>query len=450
MDKSKFIEKINILGPWVHGYFDLGGGIIIEDSDVLQQRRLKYYRDYFIDIIKRHYGKKNLGDKTLCDIGCNAGYFLFGLYKEFGFKSAIGLEPRATNRAKARFIARHFNLTPSRYQIKDFDILSPGRRPPVFDIVIFPSVLHHIDNQLLALQNLYKMTRDLCIIDTHILPDDLNSDDVKQKLELKDAIYTGIDKSNFGVIGYKLEDSKLDGSTIYPGIVGIPTVKALEMMLRHVGFSEIQVYRNWRQLKKEVYHGRLHRDVYYAIVVAKKIPRFSPPQKEYDRIAREEQCRELGEVVPKEIICPCYQFLKQDKPLNSLPFAAKLICETQIKLLKKDDSDKQKEYKEYFSSKLYYPVLQTIKYAPNHKIPFEYAKTCFMDGDVAEAKKILEGLCGVVNLDWRVVYKTYHLLSLIALKEGKNKKSRKYNRNALRTFPSYYPALDIKRKKFKT
>ena len=38
--KGKLIEEINTLGPWVHGYFDLGNGIIIKDKDELQGKRL--------------------------------------------------------------------------------------------------------------------------------------------------------------------------------------------------------------------------------------------------------------------------------------------------------------------------------------------------------------------------------------------------------------------------
>ena len=46
MNKN-LIEKINILGPWVHGFFDLGDGIIIKDSDELQRKRLLVVSGYF-------------------------------------------------------------------------------------------------------------------------------------------------------------------------------------------------------------------------------------------------------------------------------------------------------------------------------------------------------------------------------------------------------------------
>ena len=81
MNKNKLIEKINTLGPWVHGYFKILDDIVISDKDLLQQKRLFHYKDYFIDIIKNNYNSEHLNEKTICEIGCNSGYFLFELYK---------------------------------------------------------------------------------------------------------------------------------------------------------------------------------------------------------------------------------------------------------------------------------------------------------------------------------------------------------------------------------
>ena len=62
---DKLIQEINVLGPWVHGYFDLGNGIIIEDQDTLQKKRLFAIRDYFIDIITKFYETNDLHNKSL-------------------------------------------------------------------------------------------------------------------------------------------------------------------------------------------------------------------------------------------------------------------------------------------------------------------------------------------------------------------------------------------------
>ena len=52
--KNASIEKINMLGPWVHGFFNLPNGITIQDTDIYQKQRLIYLRDQFVKIIQNH------------------------------------------------------------------------------------------------------------------------------------------------------------------------------------------------------------------------------------------------------------------------------------------------------------------------------------------------------------------------------------------------------------
>ena len=93
MTRDDLIQEINVLGPWVHGYFDLGHGLIIEDQDELQKKRLFRLRDYYCDIIESYYGSKEVKDKTLADVGCNTGYFLFELFNAFNSSGPMALNP---------------------------------------------------------------------------------------------------------------------------------------------------------------------------------------------------------------------------------------------------------------------------------------------------------------------------------------------------------------------
>ena len=58
--KDRLIQEINVLGPWTHGYFDLGEGVIVEDQDELQKKRLFSSLKYYTDIISTYYNKKQL------------------------------------------------------------------------------------------------------------------------------------------------------------------------------------------------------------------------------------------------------------------------------------------------------------------------------------------------------------------------------------------------------
>ena len=147
---------------------------IIEDQDELQKKRLFAIRDYLLDIITKYYKTNNLQDKTLCDVGCNTGYFLYEIYKKIKIKKVVGVEPRTKNLDKAKFIAKFFKLPKNKFILKKMDILSLGHKIEKFDIVIMPGVLHHLDDHILALRNLYKMTKDLCIIETVVLSNKFN------------------------------------------------------------------------------------------------------------------------------------------------------------------------------------------------------------------------------------------------------------------------------------
>ena len=165
ISKSKLIQEINVLGPWVHGFFDLGNGLIIEDQDKLQKKRSLSLKKNFIEIIENHYTKKEIKKKSLIDIGCNTGFFMYELYKKFNLKQVLGLEPRKSNLEKAKLISNWFELPKNKYKLKKFDIISDKVNQRA-DIVLFVGVLHHLDDHLKALRNLYKMTKELAIIET--------------------------------------------------------------------------------------------------------------------------------------------------------------------------------------------------------------------------------------------------------------------------------------------
>ena len=117
ISKSKLIQEINVLGPWVHGFFDLGNGLIIEDQDKLQKKKSLSLKKNFIEIIENHYTKKEIKKKSLIDIGCNTGFFMYELYKKFNLKQVLGLEPRKSNLEKAKLISNWFELPKNKYII---------------------------------------------------------------------------------------------------------------------------------------------------------------------------------------------------------------------------------------------------------------------------------------------------------------------------------------------
>ena len=444
MTKEELITEINVLGPWTHGQFDIGNGLIIEETDVIQKKRLLIYKDYFEDIISKYYQKTNLINKKICEVGCNTGYFLFELIKKFKFKVATGLEPREKNIQKARFIADLNNLPESEIYFKKFDILSCENYIPTYDIVLMPGVLHHIGNHFLALSNLCKMTKELCIIETIVLPETIHSNKISNYLELdKENLYLK-EKKYYGLTGYKFENNNLDGSSFKAGIVGIPTVNSLIMLLNEVGFSNIKIYKTPEELRKKIYTKNTYRDIHVVIVTASKKHEgnstFIPDVK---KIQKQNEYNEFSNYIPIEIIQPLYEFTKKNDGQQNLPNICKLIIDSEYYYQEDRGIYAAKKLATLIQNSDILRIIFTFKHAFNQKISFEYAKSCYHIKAYDISKSVANELIRTVNLDWRTVYKTYYLLALIYSKEHNNMLAEKMNTLSLRAYNDYTLAIDL-------
>jgi hypothetical protein len=442
--REKLVEKINLLGPWTHGYFDLGNGLIVQDQDELQQKRLFKYVRYFEDIIRNHYDKDDLSEKTICEVGCNTGYFLYEMYKRFRFREATGLEPRKANLAKARFIADYLKVPAKEYKLRKFDILTTKKKLPTYDIVLMPGVLHHTDNHIRVLSNLYKMTNDLCIIETIVLPDKLNNFSVSKYLELKDEFYR-TNKDYFGIVGYKIESNNLDGGSVSCGIVGIPSAKALVMMFHHVGFSDVEIYKSPKQLRRAIYSPKSYRDIHVIIVKATKMKHdrqktsidISWAQRNYER-------EEFKSFIPLDVIKPLYECTFNDCLVSELPELSRLIYDSQV-YYKTEQGHRAFErlMKVDRISGQCLEIISTLKHAFSHKLRFEYAKTCYHLELTTESESAAKELTKICNLDWRTVYRTYYLLAKIYYDKNRLDLAEKMNKLSRRAYHSYYPAIEL-------
>jgi SAM-dependent methyltransferase len=446
MSREELIQEINVLGPWVHGYFDLGNDIIIEDQDILQKKRLFCVREYLFDILRSHFGRNQLNDKTLGDIGCNTGYFLFELFKEFQFKRAEGLEPRESNLSKARFVSDYFNIPKARVVFRKFDLLYPNGKMPSYDVVLMLGVVHHLDDHLFALANVRRMTKEICIIDSMVLPEEVNTPEICKSMELTDDAYKKYD-FGFGVMGYKYESSFLDGSAAHTGIVGVPTEKALVMMLNHVGFKNVRIYRDNQQLKNEVYNiDSYHRGMNSVIIVAEGGKEDAKDSyREITTLHGKVEQEDFDTPIPMDIIAPLFDAIAFSASEDTLPELSSLIYLSECCWMEKRGVYASKKLFNKLGKKPYYHIIKTFRHAPRHKIVYEYAKTCFHAGHYDMAESVSNELITICNLDWRTVFRTYYLLARIFLKHNDRVKAKYFNDLSLRAYAYYAPAIMLKK-----
>jgi tRNA (mo5U34)-methyltransferase len=131
--------EIEALGPWFHN-LQLGGVLTAPDHFLGD-----YPRRFFSHFA--HVLPDDLSGWSVLDIGCNAGFFSFEMWRR-GAASVVGIDSDPRYLAQARYAAQVLNAPVEFVQASVFDVGTFGRR---FDLVLFTGVLYHLRHPLLAL-----------------------------------------------------------------------------------------------------------------------------------------------------------------------------------------------------------------------------------------------------------------------------------------------------------
>jgi hypothetical protein len=76
-------------------------------------------------------------------------------------------------------------------------------------------------------------------------------------------------------------------------------------------------------------------------------------------------------------------------------------------------------------------ILINIKYAWEDKIAFEIAKMFFKKGELTESVNVILKIIGKPNADWRITYRSFALLSIIAKKINDKESEKKWHKFTL-------------------
>lgn len=221
-ERASLIEQINLLGPWVHGRFDLGHGLFIQPPHPMHEHRLNWMLDTIVAHLRSAGFDRHASQLTLLDVGCNAGFFTMELQRRFGFRKAVGIDPRPRNIRKAQFVQRHLQVPGVDFRIGD--VLAEGFTSEPFDVVLFLGVLYHLDDPLLALRALRQITTERLLIETSLL----STEPVRLKTLWPQP-------RDFELMAIEYEESVNDGSAARTGIVQWPSLGALRMLIGACG-----------------------------------------------------------------------------------------------------------------------------------------------------------------------------------------------------------------------
>jgi tRNA (mo5U34)-methyltransferase len=138
---SSLQRRVDELGPWFQN-IDLGHGVVTAPDHFLGDYPAFKFARF------AHVLPKDLGNRSVLDIGCNAGFYSVEM-KRRGAGRVLGIDTDDRYLAQARLVADTLGFPDIEFaRLSVYDLGMLGEK---FDLVIFMGVLYHLRHPLLAL-----------------------------------------------------------------------------------------------------------------------------------------------------------------------------------------------------------------------------------------------------------------------------------------------------------
>jgi tRNA (mo5U34)-methyltransferase len=225
MTREEILAELKRLEPWFHR-IDLGNGIYTKTESVMGEPVDHPFGPW--QMIQKLL-PRDLSGKTLLDVGCNAGFYSFEA-KRRGAKRVLGVDGQRQHVRQGLFVRKVLGLEVEFRRLNVYE-LSP-RNVGQFDITLALGLLYHLKHPVLALENLYRVTKELLIIETAIMP-------TKQTpMSFAYAFGAGDAGATLHPLAY-VENSPEAKEQVYNWF--LPGVNALMAMLRNIGFVGVEL-----------------------------------------------------------------------------------------------------------------------------------------------------------------------------------------------------------------
>ncbi len=231
MTATEIHEQIEQLGPWFYE-FDLGPlgrttSSLPPEVQPIHATRLEMVNR----AVEGHFGAR-LPQVHVIDVGCHEGFYSIAMARK-GVAQVLGVDVREANLRKARFISSALCLENVSWLESNCEDLSPERQGR-FELTLFLGILYHLENPMLALRNVCRMTGELCVIETQVV------DEVEGASEWGSREWT---RPYHGVLALIDESGEYYAENAETGaspLATCPSPKGLEFMLKQAGFRRIE------------------------------------------------------------------------------------------------------------------------------------------------------------------------------------------------------------------
>jgi tRNA (mo5U34)-methyltransferase len=225
MTREEILAELKRLEPWFHR-IDLGGGIYTKTESVMGEPVEHPFGPW--QTIQRLLPTE-LSGKTVLDVGCNAGFYSFEA-KRRGARRVLGVDGQRQHVRQGLFVRKVLGLDVEFRRLNVYE-LTP-RNLGQFDITLALGLLYHLKHPILALENLYQLTKELLVIETAIMP--------ANHAAASSAYSFGANAADATLhpLVY-VENSPEAKEQVYNWF--LPGVNALMAMLRNAGFIEVEL-----------------------------------------------------------------------------------------------------------------------------------------------------------------------------------------------------------------
>lgn len=223
MTRDEIQAELKRLAPWFHR-IDLGDGLFTKTESVMGEP-VDHPHGPWQTIQKLL--PDNLTGKTLLDVGCNAGFYAFAA-KRRGAKRVLGVDGQRQHVRQGLFVRKALGLDVEFRRLNVYE-LTP-RSVGQFDITLALGLLYHLKHPILALENLYHVTKELLVIETAIMPPERTPESFLHPL--------GEQQMLLHALAY-VENPAGAKEQVFNWF--LPSVPALVALLRNTGFAEVEV-----------------------------------------------------------------------------------------------------------------------------------------------------------------------------------------------------------------
>jgi 2-polyprenyl-3-methyl-5-hydroxy-6-metoxy-1,4-benzoquinol methylase len=433
---SREIKYLNAYGPYEHGIWNSQNGSLVANlqlagSMLFFQRSIELVEQISSSLLGI-FTRKELKNKTICDIGCYDGWILHMLNEEFKFKKAIGVEPRVKNINKGIYARFFYDIkTDVKFKIGTINSAQELFDKETFDIVLNLGTLHHVSSTPDSVKVLTELTKDILIIDSMVIPTpEKDKKKILKFLNLKDLVYFG-EKKSWAVAAYKFESPYFDGSTAETKIVNVPEERLIQMALTANGFEVLtsaSPEENHYSRSKQKLRG-----VKEALIVSRRTTGTASNMKWEDKIYEHELMHITEKIDPQIIIKWLLKMglKKEAEQLNSYLQSYSLKNIFRVKILYLFSKSPTNMVLKFIASRVEkssssLEILSNLSRAPVDKINLELGKFYLSRKMFDISSTFFHSIIDRPGADWRSFYRACYLLSCIKVKQKSSTQSREY------------------------